>query len=66
MWTIAGWDPGQHATGWGRTSMLLDTVALDDDMSMYMVLAPGHPGGFPVPPQVRDETAQVHLLGKLL
>ena len=49
---IAGWDQGQHTTGWGRTSMLLDTVALDDDMSMYMVLAPGQPGNLLLPPQV--------------
>ena len=54
MWTNAGWDQGQHATGWGRTSMLLDTVVLDDDISMYMVLAPSHPGNLLLPPQVSD------------
>jgi hypothetical protein len=47
--SIAGWEQAQSG-GWGR-SLLLDTVTLEEDVSMYLMLAPGQLG-IPPPPQV--------------
>jgi hypothetical protein len=54
MWDavwIIGWDQVQHGADWGQGSMLLDAVTLGDDMSIYLMLAPGQLH-IPLPPQV--------------